>query len=204
MVWLVKTEIKDSGVHGKGIFAAEFIPKGTKVWVYSDDWRAYTQTKMEQISEQDPERMKKILWGGYHHDPTGVFVHYQDGMEYMNHSTKDNIGGLDDDSHSMWGEKVEDEESFALKEIQCGEEFFEDYSLYNCHRVAWLAELYQKHCPKRHEFELSIARHYKADSPAYSSLDERIILDLLDKIDSLKAGSGYVPPRLRALYVPPS
>jgi hypothetical protein len=76
MVWLVKTEIKESGAHGKGIFAAEFIAKGTKVWAHSDDWVTYTQEKMEEISHGDPERMKIILWGGYHHDPTGVFVHY--------------------------------------------------------------------------------------------------------------------------------
>jgi hypothetical protein len=85
-------------------------------------------------------------------------------MEYMNHSTEDNIGGLEDETGSFWGDKVEDEQSFALKDIQAGEELFEDYSMYNCHRVAWLAALYDKHCPERHEFELSIARHYEKDA----------------------------------------
>jgi hypothetical protein len=139
---------------------------------------------MEEISKADPERMKAILWGGYHHDPTGLFVHYAgtvqeeepgpccwwvklsivlflcvvDGMEFMNHSTDDNIGHLDESSDGF-ATRVEDECQFALRDIKSGEELYEDYSTYNCHRVEWLAELYKEHCPERHEFEQSIARN---------------------------------------------
>ena len=37
MPFLVKTSIEDSPINGKGLFAGEFIPKGTIIWEFSGE-----------------------------------------------------------------------------------------------------------------------------------------------------------------------
>ena len=82
MPYYVQVEIKESAEHGRGVFAAQDIPKGALVWSllpWADmadqikppiGWDAqpnevFTQEELEKMAEDKPEEIKEVLWGGY-------------------------------------------------------------------------------------------------------------------------------------------
>ena len=50
---LVKTYLDKSPIHGIGVFAAERIPKGTKIWRFVDGFdRCYTPKQFARLPKQ--------------------------------------------------------------------------------------------------------------------------------------------------------
>jgi hypothetical protein len=125
----IKYELKDAGVKGKGIFALEDIPYGTKVWglvegnhfVYKNESELRERLKGQTI--KDCRFILNHIWGL----DNNTMLECNDDAEYVNHSCKSNLicgfqlfTPIDDDNTSC----------YAGRDIKAGEELTDDYSLY--------------------------------------------------------------------------
>ena len=109
---LVRTELKPSNVHGLGVFAKEFIPKGTRVWEYREgfDYRVSREfVGMLPEPARSTLRHYSAFWGG-------GYVISADDARFLNHSETPNLRTF-----------AEPDIDVALRDIQVGEELFEDY-----------------------------------------------------------------------------
>ncbi len=112
---LVKTKIKFSKIHGIGLFADEFIKKGTVIWKY--------QPKFDQvISESDfnnlPELAKqKIIFSDIKDGDSYVIL--GDDSRFFNHSETPNTIGVE--SEDGFGNTL------AKEDINAGVELTADY-----------------------------------------------------------------------------
>lgn len=91
---------------GYGLFAKEFIPKGTIVGTLDTNEKQYTLEELEQL----PEEVEHL---DYQFGDRYIISH--DGGEYMNHSC---------DPNTWW---VSDTELAAMRDIKEGEEITYDY-----------------------------------------------------------------------------
>jgi SET domain-containing protein len=109
---LIRTLLKPSDIHGLGVFAAEFIPKGTRVWEYRE---GFDHRVSEEFVEALPEpaqstlRHYSALWGG-------GYVVSADDARFLNHSESPNLQTFADPDCDV-----------ALRDIQIDEELLEDY-----------------------------------------------------------------------------
>ncbi len=152
MGWKVGVEFKQSPVHGMGIFARQGIKRGTRIWEVDASMRFDDAEALKRLS---PERIAYALHGGYLHRPADRLVWYEDGMQYMNHApgARANVG------LTYWPELGLDH-TIALRDIEAGEELFEDYGFWvdaGIGEFHWLAPLYREHCPGHIEFLQSLA-----------------------------------------------
>lgn len=113
---LVKTHIKNSPIHGIGLFAAEFIPKGDLIWKYEEGFDLC-------ISDEKKLSLPKLA-----QDFIEFFYYYKEGFgwtiladnsRFINHSEVPNT-----DSQEFFT-------TIANKDIQIGEEIFENYYHFN-------------------------------------------------------------------------
>jgi hypothetical protein len=157
--WNVNVEVKRSAVHGAGVFAAERIPAGTKVWQFDRSMHVCNRTSLARL---DASTLARALKAGYVHEPSGLFLWYTDGMQFMNHGDGPAANvGLD-----HWPE-IEDDHILALRDIEPGEELREDYR--ECLRAGlapghWLAPFYREFCPGHYRFLLELTG---AEDPCY-------------------------------------
>ncbi len=114
---LVDTRIGISEIHGIGLFAVEFIPKGTVTWRYHPLFdTAYSEEQMQLMSE--PAR-KQFLHYAYYDVDLKKYVLCFDFQRFINHSIKKlNI-------HSSIREDV------AARDINPGEELLCDYNKFD-------------------------------------------------------------------------
>ena len=104
---LVKSYLEKSSIHGFGIFASEFIPKGTKVWEFTPGLdREWTP---EQFSQLPQKAQEYILHYGWLDPITNMHRFPFDHDRFINWSKHANVGGTSD-------------EIFALRDIERGEE----------------------------------------------------------------------------------
>jgi len=83
---LVKTYLGKSKIHGLGVFADEFIRKGTKIWRFVEDFdRCYTPKQFARLPKAAREF---IRYHGYHVD--GEILLTIDNDRHMNHSENAN------------------------------------------------------------------------------------------------------------------
>jgi hypothetical protein len=149
--WNVNVEVKCSAVHGSGVFAAERIPAGTKVWQFDASMHVCTPAA---LAGMEPSTIAEALCAGYVHEPSGLFLWYRDGMEYMNHGD----GPIANVGLYYWP-KLPDDHIVALRDIEPGEELREDYR--NCLRAGlapdhWLAPFYRVYSPGHYRFLLGL------------------------------------------------
>ncbi len=151
MGWNVEVEFKRSGLHGTGAFAREAIAAGTKVWQFDAAMRVCTP---DELAALDPETLSFALWGGYLHKPSGLFLWYTDGMQFLNHGSGDRANvGLD-----FWP-KLEEDHIVALRNVAPGEELREDYGFCLDGGLApehWMRPLYLDFCPQHYFFLLGL------------------------------------------------
>jgi len=208
-------EVSTSSTQGRGIFAKVDIPAKTVYWRFrvqeheaADEWEnlgdganhSYSEEEVREL-ESDPQALKRVLWGGYLHDPTQlshtpntlarVWLRYagvartetwrvlnllpviplpvsltlsissslpchtrtprrlidlRDGAQFTNHSTSPTCGG-------DWTADPADEYSVTIRDVRAGEELFDDYGVFRETQSPWLKDMFQKHCPERHDFE---------------------------------------------------
>jgi hypothetical protein len=155
----VNIEVKRSQVHGSGVFATEPISAGTKVWQFDPSMHVCDRWSLAKLA---PSALSQALHAGYVHEPSGLFVWYADGMQFMNHGDRGQANvGLD-----YWPE-LEDDHVVALRDIAPGEELLENYHL--CLRAGlapdhWLTPFYRAFNPEHYHFLLALLG---AEEPAY-------------------------------------
>lgn len=109
---LIKTKL-GRGIHGIGLFAAEFIPKGTKTWQYFPEFDiAFTE---EQINRMSPCSREQVLHYAYYDKGLDRYILCFDDQRFINHS-----------SHSANIHSTP-EMDVAARDIKEGEELLCDY-----------------------------------------------------------------------------
>lgn len=112
----VKTKLSESKIHGIGVFAAEFIKKGTLVWKFDPRIdKVLTKSDLENLALINKEFVLH-----YSYLTNNVFVLAGDNGMFVNHSLRPNLIG--EDSADGYGI------CRALKDINVGEELTQDYS----------------------------------------------------------------------------
>jgi len=157
MGWKVNVDFRPSGVHGTGVFARDPIAAGTKVWAFDD---SMSVCGLPELAALTPDRLAFALHGGYFHHPSGRFIWYEDGMEYVNHAD----GGHANIGITEWT-PLEEDNCTALRDIAPGEELLEDYAFWSIFQLPqnhWLHGIYQDFCPGHYAFLDSIERRRRA------------------------------------------
>jgi hypothetical protein len=157
MGWIVDVDFRKSPIHGMGAFARTRIPAGTKVWVFDHSMKV---CGLPELAALTPEKLEFALHGGYLHHPSGRFVWYDDGMQFVNHADSPyaNIGITE------WTPLQEDN-CTALRDIEPGEELLEDYSfwsIFSLDHEHWLRKLYRDFCPGHYAFLSSLEQRRRA------------------------------------------
>ena len=115
----VKTKLGLSDIHGIGIFADQFIPKGTIVWEFTPMLDIELSKKYIDYS---PELVEKYLMKHCYKSPkTGRYVLCFDDTKYINHSENPNCADV--------GGFIGEAPDVALRDIQIGEEITLDYRI---------------------------------------------------------------------------
>lgn len=113
----VKTKVGPSDVHGIGLFADEFIPKGAPIWRFTPGLDLkLTESELAGL----PELARKcILHYCYHSVVDNAYVLPFDDARFFNHSSNPNVTSIDlpDDPEGM---------EIASRDIQTGEELLCD------------------------------------------------------------------------------
>ena len=118
----VKTTVKQSSIHGLGVFADQFIPKGTIVWMFKEgiDFK-YTKQQFEQMNK---EQQTKMTHFSYYDNNLECYILCSDNSKYVNHSDNPNLS-------SYYDEHYVEGYSYANRDIMIGEEITDDYYEYD-------------------------------------------------------------------------
>ena len=115
----VKTKIQQSGIHGTGLFANEFIPKGTVIWKFTPGFDVkFTREQILDFPELLQIYIYKYSWKS---KKSKLYCFSSDNGKYFNHS--DNPNCL-----SEYKDNEEEVITTAIKDIQIGEEITDNYS----------------------------------------------------------------------------
>ena len=113
---LVKTKLGLSQINGIGLFADQFIPKGTVTWRYEPGFdQDISDEVLQSLSE--PARDQVIKYS-YVDPRSGYRVLCSDDARFYNHSDDPNTGTNPDNPVS---------EDLALRDIQIGDEITCNY-----------------------------------------------------------------------------
>jgi SET domain-containing protein len=113
---MVRARVAPSDLHGLGLFAAEFIPRGTIVWTFVAGFdHTFTQSQLLALPLHVRERVLFYCDGDF--DPaTGVHTLSGDDARFTNHSNQPNTANAPDGISTL-----------AIRDIQSGEEITWDY-----------------------------------------------------------------------------
>lgn len=119
---LVKTSLRPGGIHGLGLFAAEFIPARTVVWRFHPgvDIRL-TAGQIAGLSEASREQTRKYT---YRERRTGLYVLCGDDARFFNHSPDPNCLDICEGDGG-------DDVTLARRDIEADEELTCDYALFD-------------------------------------------------------------------------
>ena len=110
---LVKTQLKNSRIHGVGIFADEDIPKGTAIW---RDCKGFDlEYSVEAVDKLPTAAREQVISRAYTSMDNGKWVLDGDDARFMNHSSHPNTKNGD-----KWT-------TIASRAIARGEELTCDY-----------------------------------------------------------------------------
>lgn len=118
----VKHQVKESDIHGLGLFALEFIPKGTIVWEFNDKIDA--KITEDEFKNLTLEEQKNIIHYDYKDKRLNLYVVSGDSSVYINSSDSPNLS-------SHYENETDIGYSFANRDINIGEEITEDYKEYD-------------------------------------------------------------------------
>ena len=125
---LVKTKLGPSSIHGTGVFAAEFIPQGTRVWELTPrfDFKV-SREEIDRLAE--PMRLQMLMYS-YTEYTTGLCVVCTDNARHENHENEPNTQEVHFSDSMPF--------SIATRDIQVGEEITCDYRTFD---AAWKEKL---------------------------------------------------------------
>lgn len=111
----VKTKVKSSGVEGLGLFADQFIPKGTVTWEYDPEFdSSFTKEQIEKLPEMAKAWFMTYVYFDFEQNK---YILCSDNQRHINHSETPNIQSTPN-------------QDVAGKDILAGEEMTCDYSEY--------------------------------------------------------------------------
>ncbi len=113
---------KPSKIHGVGLFADEFIPKGTVTWRFDPKWDiVFPKDEVEKM----PEHQKRLIQlVAYFSEKRQAYIYSIDDSRFLNHSTRSN--------HDVLPASREEELcNIANRDIQVGEELTVDYRTFD-------------------------------------------------------------------------
>jgi len=117
---LVKTKVKESNIHGLGLFADQFIPKGTEIWRFTPGFdMKFTREQILALPELLQIYMYTYAWKS---KKSGLYCFSSDNGKYFNHSDDSNVL-----SEYRDGEE-EEVVTTSIKDIQIGEEITDSYA----------------------------------------------------------------------------
>ncbi len=115
----IKTTLGSSTIAGTGLFAAEFIPKGTVVWQFDPMIdQVYTEAQFQAVPPANKSFLKTYCFMYM-----GKYYLCVDNARFFNHSDEPNCMSADFNENNL-GHTV------AKRDIQVGEELTDDYSLF--------------------------------------------------------------------------
>lgn len=118
---LIKTKIDFSKIHGVGLFADEFIPKGKVIWEFVS---GFDMKLFKNKLEKFPTPVKKqILNYSYLDQKTGQYILCSDDARFFNHSITSNT--------KHFYEKEKYGQTIAVKDIKKGEEITCNYETFD-------------------------------------------------------------------------
>ena len=108
----VKTKIQQSKIHGTGLFADEFIPKGTLVWEFNPKFDLVWNNEEFNLL---PEKAKNcIIFYGHFNWEEGGYILCSDDARFFNHSQNPNC-------------KSEVNKTYSISDINIGDEITDNY-----------------------------------------------------------------------------
>lgn len=115
---LVKAAVKPSAIAGMGLFAGEFIPRGTIVWKYH---AGYDFMVAPEEAEKLPPIIKERFFNYSYLDKiVNRYVYCVDDARFFNHSDTPNTESVGESDPSLWT-------TIASRDIAEGEELTCDY-----------------------------------------------------------------------------
>ncbi len=115
----VKTSVQQSKIHGLGLFADQFIPKGTVVWKFTSGFdQKFTREQILSFPELLQIYIYKYSWRS---KKSKLYCFSSDNGKYFNHSEDPNV-------LSEYRNDEEEVITTAIKDIQIGEEITDNYS----------------------------------------------------------------------------
>lgn len=115
----IKTYIDKSPIHGIGLFADEFIPKGTKIWEFTPNFDLkFTKEEINSFPFPIQEYLNKYAWLS---KKSNKYCFSSDDGKYFNHSKNNNV-------QSYYTEDQEEVITYSLLDIEKGQELLDDYS----------------------------------------------------------------------------
>lgn len=116
---LIKTQVKESKIHGLGLFADEYIPKGTEIWKFTSGFdQKFTKEQILAFSELLQIYIYKYSWKS---NKSKLYCLASDNAKYFNHSDDPNV-------LSEYRDNEEEVVTVAIKDIEPGEEMLDNYS----------------------------------------------------------------------------
>lgn len=119
---LVKTKIAPSKIHGIGLFADQFIPKGTIIWKFQYPDLKLDKREIKKISE--PAKQQFLNYS-YVSSASNKYIFMFDDSRFFNHSNNPNC--LDSASPNGDIEGI----TVAARDIEPGEELTCDYGAFD-------------------------------------------------------------------------
>jgi len=110
---IVRIEVRESAVHGRGVYAAHFIPEGTRIIEYTGQrvsWEAAPD------DENDPHTFNFGL-------ENGEVINPENGgndARWINHCCDPNCEAIEEGNRIF---------IYAMRDIEAGEELFYDYAM---------------------------------------------------------------------------
>lgn len=120
-------EVRESSIHGLGLFAKRLIPKGTVWWhARQQDVLIITKSQFLMLDKVPKTPLIKnyieiLLTYAYYDEILDALIFCLDDSKYVNHSDKPNTGTIEE--HAL--------NAISRRDIQPGEEITEDYSAYS-------------------------------------------------------------------------
>lgn len=113
---LVPCEVRSSPIHGVGLFATTFLPKGTMVWRFDSRIdRVYAQEELASLPPLTQAFLKNYsCW----HEASQLWIFCGDNARFVNHAKDCNLVAVNGFGASL-----------AARDIQAGEEITDDYSI---------------------------------------------------------------------------
>lgn len=116
---IIKTHVQASKIHGLGLFASEFVPKGTIIWKFTPGFdQKFTE---EQLIALPPLLQIYMYTYAWKSNKSGLYCLASDNGKYCNHSEEPNV-------LSEYRDNEDEVISIASKDIQQGEEMLDNYS----------------------------------------------------------------------------